>query len=309
MSEQLFIHQQALVEPGAQIGNGTRVWAFTHILPGARIGENCNICDQVFIENDVILGNRVTVKCGVQLWDGLRIGDDVFIGPNATFMNDPFPRSKQYPEKFAVTTIQAGASIGANATILPGITIGHNAMIGAGTVVTRDVPPYAIIYGNPGRIQGYVSAQKREVAAPKNTSQALEPSTVKGVCLYEMPLIRDLRGSLSVGEIGAQLPFTPQRYFIVFDVPSKEIRGEHAHKKLHQFLICVKGTCAIVVDDGARREEIMLDRPNLGVHVPPMTWTTHYRYSPDAVLLVLASAPYENDDYIRNYDEFLQMVR
>lgn len=309
MSEQPFIHERALVEPGAQIGNGTRVWAFTHILPGASIGADCNICDQVFIENDVIVGNRVTVKCGVQLWDGLRIGDDVFIGPNATFTNDPFPRSKQYPENFAVTTIQAGASIGANATILPGLTIGHHAMIGAGAVVTRDVPPYAIIYGNPGRIEGYVSAQKREIAATKNSDQSLEPSSVNGVRLYEMPLIHDLRGSLSVGEIGAQLPFTPQRYFIVFDVPSKEIRGEHAHKTLHQFLLCVKGTCAIVVDDGVRREELVLDRPNLGVHVPPLTWTTHYRYSPDAVLLVLASAPYENDDYIRNYDEFLQAVR
>lgn len=308
MSEQPFIHERALVEPGARLGNGTHVWAFTHILPGAKIGEDCNICDQVFIENDVVVGNRVTVKCGVQLWDGTRIGDDVFIGPNAAFTNDPFPRSKQYPEKFAVTTIQAGASIGANATILPGITVGHHAMIGAGAVVTSDVPAYAIVYGNPGRIQGYVATQKREIALPKNTGQSVEPSQVNGVGLYEMPLIRDLRGSLSVGEIGAHLPFAPQRYFIVFDVPSKEIRGEHAHKKLHQFLVCVKGTCAIVVDDGIRREEIILDRPNLGLHVPPLTWTTHYRYSPDAVLLVLASAPYENDDYIRNYDEFLQAL-
>lgn len=309
MSELSFIHEKAIVEPGAQIGNRTRVWAFTHILPGAKIGTDCNICDQVFIENDVVVGNRVTIKCGVQLWDGTRIGDDVFIGPNATFTNDPLPRSKQYPEEFAITTIQAGASIGANATILPGITVGQNAMIGAGAVVTRDVPSHAIIYGNPGRIQGYVSAQKRSITGQKSAALPLEPSPVNGVSLYEMPLIRDLRGSLSVGEIGAHLPFTPQRYFIVFDVPSKEIRGEHAHKKLHQFLVCVKGACAIVVDDGVRREEIVLDRPNLGLHVPPMTWTTHYRYSPDAVLLVLASAPYENEDYIRNYDEFLQALR
>src|SRR5689334_22334619 len=118
-----FIHPNAIVEPGAQIGDGTRIWAFAHVLPGAKLGENCNICDGVFIENDVVVGDRVTVKCGVQLWDGVRLEDDVFVGPNATFCNDLFPRSQQYPEKFSPTIIRKGASIGANATILPGITI------------------------------------------------------------------------------------------------------------------------------------------------------------------------------------------
>jgi acetyltransferase-like isoleucine patch superfamily enzyme len=130
-----FKHSQALVETQS-IGIGTRIWAFVHVLPGAQIGADCNICDHVFIENDVVIGDRVTIKCGVQIWDGLRIEDDVFIGPNATFTNDLFPRSKQYPEQFARTVIHKGASIGANATILAGNSIGQSAMVGAGAVVT-----------------------------------------------------------------------------------------------------------------------------------------------------------------------------
>lgn len=145
------IHSHALVEEGAVIGPRTRVWAFVHILPGARIGAECNICDHVFIENDVIVGDRVTIKSGVQLWDGLRLEDDVFVGPNATFTNDRFPRSKQWPAAFPQTRVMRGASIGANATILPGVTIGEKAMVGAGAVVVEDVPPLTVVVGNPAR--------------------------------------------------------------------------------------------------------------------------------------------------------------
>src|SRR5687768_8094431 len=148
-------HDKALVE-SPNVGAGTRVWAFAHVLPGARIGRDCNICDGVFIENDVVVGDRVTVKCGVQLWDGVRLEDDVFVGPNATFTNDNFPRSRHHLSAFPRTVVRRGASIGANATILPGLTIGMQSMIGAGAVVTKDVPPHAIVTGNPARITGYV---------------------------------------------------------------------------------------------------------------------------------------------------------
>lgn len=133
------------------IGSGTNIWQFCVILPGAHIGRNCNICSHVLIEEDVVIGDRVTVKCGVQLWDGIRIEDDVFIGPNVTFCNDAKPRSKQYPEKYMKTIVRCGASIGANATILPGITIGAGAMVGAGAVVVHDVPAGVTVVGNPAK--------------------------------------------------------------------------------------------------------------------------------------------------------------
>jgi len=150
MSDKTYIHPMALVEEGVRLGRGTRVWAFVHILPGAVIGNECNICDHVFIEGDTAIGHRVTIKCGVQIWDGLRIEDDVFIGPNATFTNDRFPRSKQDFD-LQYTTVRKGATIGANATILPGITVGEKAMVGAGAVVTKDVPPQTLVVGNPAK--------------------------------------------------------------------------------------------------------------------------------------------------------------
>lgn len=165
--EGVFVHERGLVDPGAKIGSGTRVWAFAHVLAGAVIGRDCNICDQTFIENDVRIGDRVTIKCGVQIWDGVRLEDDVFVGPNATFTNDLFPRSKQYPEKFTETFVRRGASIGANATILAGRTIGEYAMVGAGAVVTKDVPPYAIVVGNPARIRGYIDPPEPTASEPK----------------------------------------------------------------------------------------------------------------------------------------------
>lgn len=150
-----FIHPLADVAE-SQIGQGTRVWQFVVVLKGAKIGVDCNICAQTLIEGDVLIGDRVTVKSGVQIWDGSVIGDDVFIGPNTTFSNDLYPRSKQYPTKFSGVTIHNGASIGANATLLPGITIGERAMVGAGAVVTKDVPARAVVVGNPAKIVRYL---------------------------------------------------------------------------------------------------------------------------------------------------------
>ena len=150
-----YIHPLADVH-SSQIGEDSRIWQYSVILAQAQIGKNCNICAHTLIENDVVLGDNVTVKSGVFIWDGITIQDNVFIGPNVTFTNDKHPRSKQYPEEFLRTVIEEGASIGANATILPGIKIGQYAMVGAGAVVTKDVPEKAIVVGNPATVKGFI---------------------------------------------------------------------------------------------------------------------------------------------------------
>lgn len=149
------IHQLADIGE-CDIGEGTRIWQFVVVLSGAKLGKDCNICAHTLIEGDVVLGDHVTVKSGVFLWDGTRIANGVFIGPNATFTNDHMPRSKMYKKDFKGITVLEGASIGANATLLPGITIGSNAMVGAGAVVTKDVPQAAVVVGNPAKIIRYV---------------------------------------------------------------------------------------------------------------------------------------------------------
>lgn len=304
-----FIHDLADVQSTA-IGDRTRIWQYVVVLPQALIGVDCNICSHCLIENDVQIGDRVTVKSGVQLWDGLRIENDVFIGPNVTFTNDLFPRSRVHKDSLLRTEIHAGASVGAGATILPGISIGRGAMIGAGAVVTQSVPPNAIVIGNPAKIIGYVDAHtnnsKNENAIKKPVST--QKTNVAGVTLHQLHRVIDIRGSLTVGEFDQQIPFTAKRYFLVFDVPSKETRGEHAHHQCHQFLICVKGSCSVVADDGNNRQEFTLESPDVGIYLPPMIWGIQYKYSPDAVLLVFASHYYDNSDYIRNYTEFRKLI-
>lgn len=149
------IHPTALVA-SRQIGDGTRIWAFVNILAGARIGKDCNICDRCFIENDVVLGDRVTIKCGISLYDGLVLEDDVFVGPDVTFSNDLRPRSRQHLEAHPRTLVRTGASLGAGSILLPGITVGRFAMVGAGSLLTRDVPDFALVYGSPAKVHGHV---------------------------------------------------------------------------------------------------------------------------------------------------------
>ncbi len=276
-----FKHETAIVETSS-VGAGTRVWAYAHILPGAAIGADCNICDQTFIENDVRIGDRVTIKCGVQVWDGITLEDDVFVGPNATFSNDPFPRSGQHPERYARTLVKRGASIGANATILPGLTIGERAMVGAGAVVTTRRAAHGYRDRAIRRASWAMTARARFPREPLSAAAAevgVTATRVAGVTLHRLPYVHDMRGNLSFGEIGDQIPFEVKRYFLVYGVASQEIRGEHAHRSLHQFLICVHGRCHVVADDGTNRQEFVLDSPTLGIHLPPMVWGIQYKYT------------------------------
>jgi acetyltransferase-like isoleucine patch superfamily enzyme len=150
-----FFHAQSLVDEGAAIGSGTRVWAFAHVVRGAVVGRDCNLCDHTFVEGGAVIGDRVTIKCGVYLWDGVVLEDDVFVGPCVAFINDLRPRSRKYPGQYLKTRLRQGCTAGANATILP-VTIGCWAMVAAGAVVTRDVPAHALMRGNPARLIGWV---------------------------------------------------------------------------------------------------------------------------------------------------------
>ena len=314
MSPIIQAHKTADIQ-SLHIGEHTRIWQFVVILAGAKIGSNVNICSHCFIENDVVIGDRVTIKSGVQLWDGIRVEDDVFIGPNVTFTNDKFPRSKSYPIKFMETRIQNGASLGGGAVILPGVTIGTGAMVGAGAVVTKSVPPYAIVTGSPARITGYIETPRADTSNKINNTEPAFPSYgvpvrlgVGDVTLHSLKLVGDMRGDMSVGEFLKDIPFIPKRYFLVFNVPSEKTRGEHAHYKCQQFLVCIKGSCSVVVDDGKNRAEIQLNSPAQGIYLPALTWGIQYKYSIDAVLLAFASDFYEVNDYIRNYSEFIDII-
>lgn len=256
------------------------------VSPQAQLADDCRVLPGAYV------GAHVQVQAGT------------CIGPNAVLV-DASPGN-------GMTFVRVGVDVGANAVIHAGINLAAHAVVRPGAIVTRSVPPAAIVEGNPATIVGYVNAQREvesAVTLPRGGKTALVQETgVQGVTVHRFPVIPDLRGSLTVGEFERQIPFTPKRYFMVFGVPNKEIRGEHAHRACHQFLVCPRGSCAVVADDGRRRIELMLDAPELGIHLPPMTWGVQYKYSEDAVLLVFASHHYDAADYIRDYDEFLQLV-
>jgi acetyltransferase-like isoleucine patch superfamily enzyme/dTDP-4-dehydrorhamnose 3,5-epimerase-like enzyme len=303
------VHPQGICE-SENIGPGTRIHAFAHVLAGAVIGTDGNICDHVFIENDVHIGDRVTVKSGVQLWDGVRLADDVFVGPNVTFTNDHFPRSKRYPLTFLETVVEVGASIGGGAVILPGVRIGRNALVGAGAVVTKNVPPNAVVVGNPARITGYVGGGAVTSSTLEHRAEEVAADLgVGGARIIELTKASDPRGSLIAADLDTEFPFVPRRFFAVYDVPSEDLRGAHAHRRCEQLLVCLRGSLRAIVDDGRNRHEVVLDRPDRALYMPPMIWGTQYRYSTDGVLGVFASLPYDDTDYIRDYDEFLVAAR
>jgi UDP-2-acetamido-3-amino-2,3-dideoxy-glucuronate N-acetyltransferase len=314
-----YIHPTADVQT-VHIGDGTRIWQYVIALPGAIVGRECNVCAYVFLENDVTVGNRVTIKSGVQLWDGIVIEDDVFIGPNVSFTNDKFPRSKIPRQSLPRIQIQQGASLGAGSVILPGVTIGRYAMVGAGAIVTSSVPSFAIVKGNPARITGYSYSNQKSslpvsVSAPWNdagfkleSTKESVASVIRGVNFHFFKQFEDLRGKLTALEFTHDLPFIPQRLFFTYDVPSLETRGEHAHRNCHQLLIAVSGTISVFVSNGREQSSVQLSSASHGLHIEPMVWASQSQYSKGACLVVLASQAYEDKDYIRTMDEYLMLI-
>ena len=246
--------------------------------------------------------NNQAIMPGAYVGPGVLVEAGVTVGPNAVVLD---------AEGGAPTMLCQGADIGANATVLGGVTVGMKALVRPGSVVMQSVPPLAIVEGNPARIIGYVETsgtQALQPVLPQGPTLADQVSHVRGVSLKKFKLVPDLRGALSVGEFDREIPFMPKRYFLVFDVPTAETRGEHAHKICHQFLIAVRGSVNVVADDGDTREEFVLNRPDIGLHLPPMTWGIQYNYSADAMLLVFASHYYDAQDYVRDYAEFLALA-
>ena len=262
------------------VGSGSRVLAFALIGPEVEIGDDCVVGAHAVLEGAVTLAEGVQVQAGARL-----------VGP---------------------LTVGPGATIDANSVIAGdgAIAVGRGAIVKAGSVVTESVPANAIVSGNPARIVAYVDsgheAPAQEVVMPSPTAVVTETG-VRGVTIHALTNARDLRGSLTAAEF-AELPFTPQRLFTVFDVPSESVRGSHAHRECAQFLVCLAGAVSCLVDDGSTREEISLASSEFGLHIPPLVWGTQWRYSGNAVLLVLASHPYDPADYIRDYEEFLAVV-
>ncbi|MGR3592230.1 MAG: WxcM-like domain-containing protein [Limimaricola soesokkakensis] len=238
-----------------------------------------------------------------RLWqDSAQIGEGVTIAPHVVLAGEKI-------------VLRDNVRLDAACIIGEGVSVGQGAWVRAGAVVLQSVPPNAIVEGNPAQVVGYRNSESlSERPYPRHVDihalgDAARPTRVPlGVgdsALYLMRRITDARGALVVGEVPSEVPFTPARFFAVFDVPSVELRGEHAHRRCQQFLICLHGSCRVLLDDGVQRCEVTLDRPDMGVFMPAMIWGTQYRYSPDAVLLVFASRCYEADDYLRTYDEFL----
>jgi UDP-2-acetamido-3-amino-2,3-dideoxy-glucuronate N-acetyltransferase len=248
---------------------------------------------------------KITLMPGCYVEPGVELEEKVYVGPNAVILSHS---GNDLPK----TILRAGGQVGANATVLQGVTIGVRAQVKPGSVVTKSVPPLAIVEGNPARIIGYVETGEKtanDVDHQQSVRYTHKLAKVKDVSLHRFSMVPDLRGNLSVGEFEREIPFTPSRYFLVLDVPTAETRGEHAHRKCKQFLIAVKGSVSVVADDGFSREEFLLNQPNIGLYLPAMTWGIQYRYSADAVLLVFASDFYDPNDYIRDYDEFLNLVQ
>ncbi len=243
-----------------------------------------------------------TMLPGAYIAPHAQVSDDVILGPNAVVLASE--------DGSAVSVIEGGVVIGANATILPGITVGIGAHVGPGAVVNRSVPPMAIVEGNPARIVGYADTPR----TPSTTTGETQPpvrsrtSPVRGVKFIPVRSVADLRGRLAAGEFEQDIPFRPRRYFVVYDVPTAETRGAHAHHQCQQFLVAVHGNVKVMADDGIRREEFLLGSPDVGLYLPSLTWAVQYGYSADAVLLVFASDHYDPADYIRDYSEFLRAV-
>lgn len=263
-----------------------------------------DIAAGVILGPDVKLGRDIKIGAGAVVLGRVVIGDRCVVSAGCVL--DP---SAESPDSTLI--LEPDVHLHPGVIVAAGVTVARSATIHAGTIVRRPVPPHAIVSGNPAQIIGYSLSDGADAQAQtyvdSDKSIGTKQTSVRGVTLHHLPRVLDLRGNLTVGEFDRSIPFEPKRYFMVFGVPNAEIRGEHAHRTCKQFLICAKGTCHVVADDGKNRQEFILDDPATGLYLPAMTWGIQYKYSADAVLLVFASEYYDPAEYVREYAEFMSL--
>lgn len=278
------------IHPSVTMGAGCQIHASAVVGAGVRMGDDVHLGPGVVLEGPCAIGDRCVLEAGS------------VVGPGTA-------------EDSGDLVIEQDARLAAGAIVRGALVVAGGARVQAGAVVQRSVPPHAIVAGNPAQIIGYVPSFGGEGTDATAATGGVFPNIgaiatrVRGVTLHRLPRILDLRGNLSVGEFGRSVPFDPKRYFLVFGVPNAEIRGEHAHRTCKQFLVCARGSCSVVADDGSNREEFALDDPAVALYLPPLTWGIQYKYSADAVLLVFASEFYDNAEYIRDYAEFQRLAQ
>ena len=261
------------------------------------------IHESAIVETDAEIGPGAEIHAFAYVGEGCVIERGSTVGVRATVICQGGGGDSD------ATTISSGVRIGAGALIRGPLSIGRGAVVEAGAVVVDDVPAHTVVAGNPAAVVGYTQADASASAAfIVPPTAAGDHVDIAGCSLMRLPSVVDLRGALTFAETGTDLPFAPQRFFIVYDVPSQKIRGSHAHHELHELILAVGGSVTVTVDNGRERGLIVLDDPTLALHLRPRTWTTQYSFSPGAALVVLASHPYEDADYIRHYDDYRILV-
>ena len=275
---------QPSIHPSAHVGPGA------DIAPDAAVGPNC------VLRGEISIGARTTLGPSVSLAGAVVIAADCRIDAGVTTTEGLSGAGG------ARLVLGAGVQVGAGSVLTLGLEIGAGARIEAGSIVTRAVPAHAIVAGDPAVVVGFVTTEPPPTFTDGNV---IHSRAVAGVSFHRFPVVREPRGSLIFSEFGMEVPFVPKRYFMVHDVPPHQLRGTHARETCGELLVCVAGSINAVVDDGLSREEYVLDRPHLGLYIPPLVWATQYKHTPDAILMVFATHHYEADDYIVDYDGFV----
>jgi len=294
------------------IGPGTTVGPYVTIDAKVAIGAGCTIGEGVSVRDGAVVGDRVTIGPGSRIAGNTKLGDDSCVHPNVVFEQTRLIEPLAISSRAGNIEIGPSSIIGAQVTILPSVTIGRNAAIAPNSVVTRPIPPFAYAAGNPATVVQYLVSSTQENGSTEeirpNKQYSYQDTAVSRVTQYFFKEVHDVRGDLSIINFDQDFPFPPKRIFFVSGVRNKHLRGEHAHRDGEQLLVSVSGSTTVLVDDGQARAEFILDRAGIGLYIGPLVWSTQYNHDKNSTLIAIASNAYDPDDYIRNYDEFIDAV-